>query len=135
MACAERYAASPSEDDGTDVRFFCATPIFSVADLQASLRHYEHALGFEVAWQWGEPATFAAVRSGNVDVFFCEGCQGQSGTHIMVFVDDVDTLHDEYRRRGAKITRPPTDEPWGMREMWVEDLDGHVLRLGQGTSN
>jgi hypothetical protein len=30
----------------------------------------------------------------------------------------------------VKITEPPTDKPWGMREMLVEDMDGHTLRIG-----
>ena len=33
-------------------------------------------------------------------------------------------------RRGAIIREPPTDYPWGVREMNVEDLDGHRLRIG-----
>ena len=31
---------------------------------------------------------------------------------------------------GATIKKEPVDEPWGAREMLVEDLDGHVLRIG-----
>jgi len=52
-----------------------------------------------------------------------------------VFVDDVDRLHDEYLRSGAKILVPPTDHEWGMREMLVEDRDGHRLRMGHGTGD
>ena len=44
---------------------------------------------------------------------------------------DVDALHKEYQASGADITQPPTDKPWGMREMLVKDIDGHVLRIGQ----
>ena len=44
-------------------------------------------------------------------------------------VDDVDLLHAEYRANGAKIVQTPTNFSWGRREMNVEDLDGHRLRL------
>lgn len=131
-ACAAGLAHNPPADDETGVRFYCATPIINVQDLHASLRHYEQQLGFSTAWVWGEPASFAAVRRGPVDLYLCQGCQGHRGTWISVFVDDVDRLHREYQRRGATILEPPTDRPWGLREMLVEDLDGHRLRLGQG---
>lgn len=32
--------------------------------------------------------------------------------------------------RGATIRQPPTNYPWGSREVHVFDPDGHVLRLG-----
>jgi uncharacterized glyoxalase superfamily protein PhnB len=33
-------------------------------------------------------------------------------------------------KRGARIKMPPTDMPWGVREMKVADRDGNVLRFG-----
>jgi uncharacterized glyoxalase superfamily protein PhnB len=51
---------------------------------------------------------------------------------VMMFVRDIDRLHDELRERGARIEMPPTDMPWGLREMNVADLDGNVLRFGAG---
>ncbi len=132
QACAQRFAHDPPVDDGTGVRFFCSTPILSVEDIHASLSHYERRLGFDTAWVWGEPASFAAVRRGNVELFLCEGCQGQSPTWVSVFIDDVDRLHAEYQRRGTTVVQPPTNYEWGMREMLVEDLDGHRLRMAQG---
>lgn len=131
-ACLEQSAAMPAAADGDD-QFLCAVPIFAVDDLQASLRHYRDVLGFQVAWEWGNPATFAGVRRGHVDVYFCEQCQGRAGTYMSILVRDVDEVWREYLDRGAKILRPPKDEEWGLREMWVEDLDGHVLRVGNGT--
>ncbi len=86
-------------------------------------------LGFRVAWDWGAPASFACVARGDVALFLCEDGQGSPGTWIFMDVDDVDLLHAEYRANGAKIVQPPTNFSWGRREMNVEDLDGHRLRL------
>ncbi len=49
---------------------------------------------------------------------------------ISIFVQDVDALHETYQATGAIIREPPADYPWGMREMTVEDLDGHRMRMG-----
>jgi len=45
-------------------------------------------------------------------------------------LEDLAVLHQEYLANAVKITEPPTDKPWGMREMLVEDVDGHTLRIG-----
>jgi len=36
------------------------------------------------------------------------------------------------RQRRAIIRQPPTNMPWGMREMQVSDPDGNVIRFGTG---
>ena len=65
-----------------------------------------------------------------VRIFLSQNAQGAPGTWISIFVHDVDALYDDYVRRGAIIRQPPTNFPWGVREMNVEDIDGHRLRLG-----
>ena len=49
---------------------------------------------------------------------------------LSIFVQDVDALYETYKKVGAIISKPPADYPWGMREMTVEDLDGHSFRMG-----
>jgi len=44
---------------------------------------------------------------------------------VMVRVEDVDTHHEQARRSGVKILRPPTDYPYGERQYNVEDFAGH----------
>jgi uncharacterized glyoxalase superfamily protein PhnB len=49
---------------------------------------------------------------------------------MSIFMDDVDVLHEEYRKSGAIIRMVPTNMPWGVREMNVEDPDGYRFRMG-----
>ena len=109
-------------------------PILNVNDLATSLDYYVKKLGFEKKWDWGEPPTFACVGRGKVEIFLCEGAQGRSGMWISIFLKDVDALYDEYRKSGASIRELPRNFPWGQREMLVEDLDGHRLRMSSETS-
>jgi uncharacterized glyoxalase superfamily protein PhnB len=46
-------------------------------------------------------------------------------------VDDVKAFHDRAVKAGGEIVKPPTHEPWGMREFGVRSPDGHRLMLGQ----
>jgi catechol 2,3-dioxygenase-like lactoylglutathione lyase family enzyme len=111
-------------------QFECVVPILNVKNFAASMDYYVGKLGFTKKWDWGTPPTFGCVTRGNVEIFFCEGAQGQAGMWMSIFMDDVDALHEEYEKSGAIIRLQPTNMPWGTREMNVEDPDGHRLRMG-----
>jgi len=44
-------------------------------------------------------------------------------------VDDVDAAHAATQRLGCKIVHPLTDEPWGVRRLFVRDPNGKVLNI------
>lgn len=120
--------ADPAERGAN--RFSESVPIFNVRNVPASIDYYVGKLGFRKAWDWGSPPTFAEMQRDAVRIFLCEGAQGAPGMWVSIFVQDVDALHADYARRGAIIRQAPTNFPWGLREMNVQDLDGHRLRLG-----
>ena len=83
------------------------TPILRVADVTTSIAYYRDRLGFETSFTYGDPPTFAGVRRDGVEVFLCRDEQGNPGTWMSLWVDDVDALHGELRRRGADIRQLP----------------------------
>src|SRR5882672_10944487 len=105
-------------------------PILNVKNVPASIGYYVDKLGFDKKWDWGDPPTFGCVGRDEIELFLCQDGQGAPGTWISIFVKDVDALYEDYKRHGAIIREPPTDYPWGVREMNIEDLDGHRLRIG-----
>jgi catechol 2,3-dioxygenase-like lactoylglutathione lyase family enzyme len=110
----------------------CARPILNVRDLRASFAYYRDRLGFTVDWDHGDPPTFGSVSRSHGVLFLCQGCQGTPGAWAMMF-GDVDALYRDMRARNALIRMPPTDMPWGLRELHVSDPDGNVLRFGMST--
>lgn len=110
------------------------TPILNVSNFAASMDYYVNQLGFSKRWDWGDPPTFGCVARDKVSIFLCQGAQGQPGTWIMIFVEDVDALYADYQQRGAKVLQPPTNMPWQTREMHVEDPDRHRLRFGSDST-
>jgi catechol 2,3-dioxygenase-like lactoylglutathione lyase family enzyme len=123
VAEAKRCGASGSEME-------CARPIIRVASLLASQAYYREKLGFKVDWEHGEPPDFGSVSRGDYVLFMCEQCQSAAGAWSMTFMHDVDKYYDELKHRGAIIRQPPTDMPWGLREMHIADPDGNVIRFG-----
>ena len=125
------------------------TPILNVSDMAESLSWFA-SLGWDTLWEWGTPSGFAAVGTRGLEIFLCLDCQGgrarregardtgaaggnvaASGTWLSVWVDDVDAVHRACIEAQIDVTHPPTDEPWGVREMHVRHPDGHVLRVSQ----
>ena len=133
-------APASAHDENAPVpptKFNGVTPILNVKSVEKSVEHYTKVLGFEKHWEWpdkDENTTFASITNGKVEIFLCEGGQGSSGTWVYYGVTDVDGLHKQYQASRADIAEAPSDKPWNMREMLVRDLDGHVLRIGQGIS-
>jgi catechol 2,3-dioxygenase-like lactoylglutathione lyase family enzyme len=113
-----------------DAELSCPRPIVGVRDLRASQRYYRDALGFKIDWEYGEPADFSSVSRGDSVLFLCQGCDGPRGAWAMMFARNVDHLHEEFVRNHAIIKMPPTDMPWGLREMQVADPDGNMMRFG-----
>ena len=132
--------AHEDHDHGSEsepTAFTAMTPILNVASVEASIEHYTSALGFNKDWDWPaeeDDKTFASVSNGKVHIFLAENSQGARPVWLYYNVGDVDKLHEEYAAAGANIKQEPVDEPWGAREMLVEDLDGHVLRIGGSPS-
>jgi len=60
------------------------------------------------------------------DKYLCEN----SGCYL--YVDDVDAFYEGIiDAQGSAYTRgAPEDKPWGMREFYVNDTEGNLLRIG-----
>lgn len=108
-----------------------AVPILYSSDVRRSVQHYTEVFGFESKWEWDDPPTFGGVSKNSVEIFFCKDGQGNPGTWLSVMVDNVDELHERISAREGKILCKPENMEWGLREMVVEDPDGHKIRFGQ----
>lgn len=107
-----------------------AAPIFPTADLEVMRVHYE-ALGFKVQVHSGGYATAArdAVRIHFRHVPEGGGEALEPGAAYLA-IDDVDTLHAEWRRAGVGETSDLFDPGFGVREAAHTDPDGNLLRFG-----
>jgi len=112
--------------------FESIVPILYSTDVVRSITYYVEQLAFDDKWEWDHPTTFGGVSKDCVRLFFCLKDQGNPGTWVAVNVANVDEYYETIKARGAKILSPPGDREWHMREMLVEDPDGHIIRFGHG---
>jgi len=110
--------------------FKTVVPILYSRDIAASLAYYTDVLGFDGKWAVGNPLSFGAVYKDSVEVFFCKDGQGNPGTWFSIMIEDADEYYRMVKAKGATIAMDLTDMAHGMREFWVEDPDGHVIRFG-----
>ena len=115
-----------------DDAFRSAVTIFSVQDLGGALEFYRDRLCFSVMSEWDEPASYAIVRRGAVDIHLreCEADDHKGSDSIFIHVDDVDAVWEELRSHGNPDIRIPQDQSYGMRTIGLQDLDGHWLYFG-----
>jgi GNAT superfamily N-acetyltransferase/uncharacterized glyoxalase superfamily protein PhnB len=104
-------------------------PVLSVAD---STAYYRDVLGFKIDWTWGEN-DYASVSRDSAVIFLSAADGGLEKCVLFQYVGDVDALHAEWSRSGAKILADPEDKPWGIREFTIEDNNGHQLRIAQSS--
>ena len=109
-------------------------PIIKVTDIRASLGFYSAGLGFTQDFEFaaGERGPhYAGLSFGGHRLHLSSfPGDGVTGTATYCYVDDVDALHTGFAARGVAVIMEPTNQSWGMREVYVADPDGNVLRFG-----
>ena len=113
--------------------FYKTVPFLPVHDLNATIEFYTHVLGFTDAWFWGDPPTDAGCHRDELSLLFNYNpamAKKIGGFELVMFVDDVDGIYNEFRGKPQiKFTAPIKDEPWGIREFTIRDLNGYFLRI------
>lgn len=102
----------------------------AVEDIMTAVAFYTDKLGFECAFTWGEPPTFAGVNLGHVQIFLDQATPNPKGCSVYFVVDDADALYEFHRANGVEIAAPIDDRDYGIRDYTVRDLHGYHLTFG-----
>jgi catechol 2,3-dioxygenase-like lactoylglutathione lyase family enzyme len=106
-----------------------AHPILPSQDLDATENFYRQ-LGFMSQGRFG---SYMILRRETVELhfWFCPERHIAENSSCYFRTPDADTLYKAFSLiTGGKVT-PPEDRPWGMREFYVMDPNGNLLRFGQ----
>jgi uncharacterized glyoxalase superfamily protein PhnB len=115
------------------------TPKFTVRDLHASIRWYTEVLGFIVGEEWKDGGQLKGVelKAGAVTLMldqddFAKGRDRVLGDGVRLYcrtIQNLDQLAEGIRTRGGAMTQMPTDQPWGARDLVIQDPDGYKITL------
>ena len=96
-------------------------------DFERSLRFYAESLGLHVYREWGSGSNRGAVfflGGGFLELSGSSRTTASENTRLWLQVRDVNAVGREFGEVGVEISEPPTDKPWGLREMQIRDPDG-----------
>ena len=118
----------PALPSSNPQQFVQGAPVLHVPDVTAAATFYRDVLGF--TWDFGDD-TYAVVWRDNSAIHFVRADDGPTGVHLFQWVKDVDSYYREVIGRGAETASTPTDQPYGIREFGVRDINGVGVVFGQ----
>jgi uncharacterized glyoxalase superfamily protein PhnB len=119
-----------------------ACPILGVQDVRDAAALMQRELGFRIRAIHGDvppedDAVYAILERENTEIHLQirrreppSSDRGSFENDVFVRVADVDPVYDELRQRGARVLRPPIDEPYGMRDFVVSGPENYRLLFG-----
>jgi uncharacterized glyoxalase superfamily protein PhnB len=118
------------------MQLLSSSPVLAVHDLDRSAAWFCSVLGCERSDP--DPGNWVFCTAGAV-TFMLGRCPAALPASALedhnyvayLQVDSVDAFHAHALAGGAQVLKPPTDEPWGEREMALRSPDGHRFMLGQ----
>lgn len=118
----------PALPSSNPAQFVQGAPVLHVPNVETTAAFYRDVLGF--TWDFGDE-TYAVVWRDNSAIHFVRDDENPKGVHLFQWVKDVDAYFREILDRGAKVTAPPTNQPYGIREFGVRDNNGVGIVFGQ----
>ncbi len=114
-------------------------PVFPSRDFDKTISFYDK-IGFGVALHIPGSEGYLILINGPMEVHFfphadVDPTRSIAGAYVRT--DDVDTLYEiispdeQLSTTGIPRYAPPEDRPWEMREFYIVDEDGNLLKFGQ----
>jgi predicted enzyme related to lactoylglutathione lyase len=124
----------PTLPSSNPKQFVQGAPVLHVSDVVATAAFYRDVLGF--MWDFGDES-YAVVWRDNSAIHFVrddanpKGDGSPKGVHLFQWVKDVDAYYRELVDRGADVAKGPADQPYGIREFGLSDVNGVGIVFGQ----
>ncbi|MEK0361118.1 bleomycin resistance protein [Pseudomonas sp. CBC3] len=104
-------------------------PVLASLDLDESRAFYASFLGFRMRLQ---AADYLILERGGSELHFwlCAERHLAENTSCYVRTGDCQALYEEFSQRGLTLEAPVL-RPWGMKELYVIDIHGNLLKFGE----
>ena len=110
--------------------------VIAVTNLERSTQYYRDVLGFSIQWQ-EVPGWRLFIRdsclimAGECSDALPATELGDHSYFAYIQVVEINRLHQELSNRGVTVTKPLTNESWGMKEFGIKTIDGHRMMFGE----
>ncbi len=121
------------------------SPLLAARNMKETIEFYTKSLGFKMGMAFPDannPEYVDLAKDGMVLMFIPAKDHGISreeklgiGVYLYLQIDgDIDEYYQELKKKGVKIAVDIKDEPYGVRDFTVEDIDGYKLAFNQVTA-
>jgi uncharacterized glyoxalase superfamily protein PhnB len=122
------------------------SPLLAVRNMLDTIEFYRNSLGFEMdmAFPDADNPEYADLSKDGISLMFVLaenigiGSDEKLGTGVNLYMNidaDIDEYYDELKRKNVRIAVEIRDEPFGIRDFTVEDIDGYKLTFNQPSKN
>ena len=118
------------------------SPTLAVRNMKQAIQFYRDSLGFKMGMVFPDAdnpeyadlskdgMVIMLIPTSNVGI----GTKERLGTGVNLYMQidgDIDGYYNELKKKGLKILVDIKDEPFGIRDFTVEDIDGYKLTFNQ----
>jgi uncharacterized glyoxalase superfamily protein PhnB len=118
------------------------SPTLAVRNMKQTIQFYRDSLGFNIGMAFPDadnPEYADLSKDGMVLMFIPAqnvgiGSKQKLGTGVNLYMQidgDINEYYRELKNKGVKIAVDIKDEPYGIRDFTVEDIDGYKLTFNQ----
>ena len=118
------------------------SPALAVRNMKQAIEFYKNSLGFKMGMVFpaaDNPEYADLSKDGMVLMLIPTenmgiGSQEKLGVGVNIYMQidgDIDEYYNELKKEGVKIADDIKDEPYGIRDFTVEDIDGYKLTFNQ----
>jgi catechol 2,3-dioxygenase-like lactoylglutathione lyase family enzyme len=104
-------------------------PVLASLNLADSIAFYVKKLGFVEGYK-GDNYLIVARDNAAIHFWLCDERHIAENTSCYVRVSDTGALWQEFKDRGLELD-PPIVRDWGMKELYVIDPHGNLLKFGE----
>jgi uncharacterized glyoxalase superfamily protein PhnB len=118
------------------------SPLLAVRNMKETIEFYTKSLGFKMGMAFPDatnPEYVDLAKDGMVLMFIPAKDHGISnkaklgtGVYLYLQIDgDIDEYYKELKKKGVRIAVDIKDEPFGVRDFTVPDINGYMLAFNQ----
>ncbi|MGZ3811205.1 MAG: VOC family protein [Mucilaginibacter sp.] len=117
-------------------RFITCTTHLPVINLRQTLDYYRDTLGFYD--EWTEGRLDGGIHRDGLLMLFAQNPShaktintSDARLNLLWFVDNIDEVNAEFKRKNIEIASPLTNYSYGLREFAFIDINGYYIRVAQ----
>src|SRR5436853_1352965 len=117
-------------------RFLKPLPHLPVKNLRSTLDYYRDKLGFTDEWAFG--GADGGIRRDDLRLLFAEDKDFTNDINnnnhrlpVMWFVENIDDIYTEFKKRQVELADDLRTHPYGLREFAFIDINGYYIRMAE----